>query len=90
MASPSCACLARLLSEPQFTERAAWISQVMRQQAEGMLRRLGPAMALEQLGAGASVAAALILAALVKEPPTWLLQAVEETTKEAETAFPRP
>eukprot|EP00913_Durusdinium_trenchii_P018584 g17463.t1 len=61
---------ATLLDEPQFTERAAWISQVMRSQAEGMLSKLGPDMEPPEntpLGVGASVAAAVILASLVKD-----------------------
>ncbi|CAK8991661.1 UDP-glycosyltransferase 83A1 [Durusdinium trenchii] len=85
--------LRRLLDEPQFTERAAWISQVMRSQAEGMLSKLGPDMEPPEntpLGVGASVAAAVILASLVKESPDWLLKAVEETTKAAEAAVPKP
>ena len=83
----------RLLTEPHFTRRAAWISEVMRAQADCMLEKLGPAMAPPDgvaLGVGASVAGAAVLAALVKDSPDWLLQAVAETTKTAEAAVPKP
>ncbi|CAJ1416707.1 unnamed protein product [Effrenium voratum] len=74
-----------LLQEEKFTQRAARISQVMRVQAQLMLEKLGPHMAQKEgLGVGASVTAALILAALSKEPPDWLFQAVAETTAAAE------
>lgn len=89
--------LQRLLTEPQFTQRAAWISQVMRAQADLMLAKLGPAMAPPEngpngpaLGVGACVAGAVVLAALVKESPDWLLKAVAETTQMAEAKVPKP
>jgi len=80
--------LQRLLDEPSFTERARRISRIMRAQADAVLDKLGPGMAIPagtNLGAGASVSAALILAALAKESPDFIFQAVADTTKKAET-----
>eukprot|EP00931_Biecheleriopsis_adriatica_P105403 TRINITY_DN79965_c0_g1_i1.p1 TRINITY_DN79965_c0_g1~~TRINITY_DN79965_c0_g1_i1.p1 ORF type:complete len:659 (-),score=145.19 TRINITY_DN79965_c0_g1_i1:17-1966(-) len=81
--------LRRLLYEPMFAERARRTSRMMQAQAEAVMEHLGPEMLPPpgtNLGTGAAVCAAVILACYAKETQKFIFQVVHETTKAAEAA----